>query len=149
MTIVSKEYQRQWRKDHPGKAAEYSRRYKEKNLKKVAEKNRLWRGNNPDYDKGYRKTINGFLRNTYNNIKKRCNNSKNQRHIVYTEKGIRNNFESFGEFRSYIINTLQIDPRGLEIHRVDNNGHYESGNIEFLTPKEHGLRHKVLNETSK
>ena len=47
-----------------------------------------------------------------------------------------------------MINILQIDPRGLKVHRIDNNRHYEPGNIEFLTQKEHNLRHRALNEAT-
>lgn len=54
----------------------------------------------------------------------------------YGGRGIRCKFNSFEEFFCYIVNTLEIDPRGLQIDRVNNNGHYEIDNIRFVTAKE-------------
>ncbi len=55
----------------------------------------------------------------------------------YATKGTKNLFESSDAFINYVVDVMQIDPRGLEIHRIDNGGHYEPGNIEFLTKLEH------------
>lgn len=81
----------------------------------------------------YCKTIRGCLRGRFNAIKNRCNNSNNIGYKNYGGRGIKCLFKSSDEFMNYIINELKIDPRGLEIDRINNNGHYEKGNIRIVT----------------
>jgi len=52
--------------------------------------------------------------------------------------------QSADDFRDYVINELKVDPRGLQIHRIDNDGHYERGNIVFVTREEHKEIHMKL-----
>lgn len=92
------------------------------------------RQNDRKKSKKYYNTINGYLRHIFNCIKQRCDNPIKQ-NKCYNK--VKNLFISSDEFVNYVINELQIDPRGLQIHRIDNNGHYKPGNIEFLTLKKH------------
>lgn len=82
--------------------------------------------------KEYRGTITGRLRNIYGSMKQRCRVQKS-----YTAKGIKNLFATSDIFVDYVINELKVDPRGLVVHRINNNGNYEPGNIEFLTASNH------------
>lgn len=93
------------------------------------------------YNKKRRKTIIGCLRVRFYNIKDRCNNSKCVVYKNYGGRGIKCLFGSADEFVNYVLNKLKIDPRGLQIDRIDNNGHYEPGNIQFLTIKKHRQKH--------
>jgi len=86
--------------------------------------------------KKYRNTIIGYLRNVFNNIEKRCNDPGRKDYKNYGGRGIQNKFKSSDEFVNYVINELQIDPRGLDVDRIDNDGHYEPGNIRFITRSE-------------
>lgn len=86
--------------------------------------------------KKYRQTIIGHLRYCFSGIKYRCNNPKYIRYKDYGGRGIKCLFKSSNEFINYIINELQIDPRGLQIDRINNDGNYEPGNIRFVTAKE-------------
>ncbi len=89
------------------------------------------------------RTIKGSLRMVYRNIAKRCSGeSENPKNKSYTKWGVKNLFGSSDEFMTYVVDELKADPRGKQIHRIDNDGHYESGNIEFLTPEEHKEKHK-------
>ncbi len=84
--------------------------------------------------KRYRSTIRGMLRNTFAHIKERCNDPNHSRYKDYGGRGIKLKFTS-DEFVNYVVNVLKIDPRRLEVDRIDNNGNYEPGNIRFVTHK--------------
>jgi len=85
-------------------------------------------------DKEYNRTIRGHLRRIYAGMKCRCDNPKAKDFKDYGGRGIRLKFTS-DEFVDYVINTLKVDPRGLQIDRINNDGHYEKGNIRFVTAK--------------
>jgi len=89
----------------------------------------------------YRATKKGFLTRVWNHITNRCNNSNDISYKNYGGRGIKCLFESCSSFSDYVLNELKIDPRNKEIHRVDNNRHYERGNITFLFMKEHRKEH--------
>ena len=86
--------------------------------------------------RSYHGTVKGYVQCLYDNMARRCDNSK-----FYAD--IECKFTSSIELLSYVVNILQVDPRGLDCHRIDNNGHYEKGNIEFLTEEEHKRHHWV------
>ncbi len=77
-------------------------------------------------------TINGYLRGIYASMKQRCTRPKCSRYKDYGGRGIELKFTS-DEFVDYVIRELQVDPKGLQIDRIDNDGHYEPGNIRFVT----------------
>jgi len=77
----------------------------------------------------YRETIGGRLAYRFSNIKNRCRNPYNKDYKRYGGRGIECKFENADEFIEHILNDLQID-------RINNNGHYEKGNIRLTTAKE-------------
>lgn len=85
--------------------------------------------------KKYRKTVQGMLITRFHKMEDRCNNPKNPSFKNYGGRGIQNKFKSSIEFVEYVTNTLQIDPRGLTVDRINNNGNYEPGNIRFVSQK--------------
>ena len=89
----------------------------------------------------YRSSLVGFLRRMFYNMNQRCSDPEHVNYSRYGGRGIKVVFLSFEEFFSYVTNVLQVDPRGLEIHRTENIGHYRKGNIEFLTRARHISRH--------
>ncbi|HDY86673.1 MAG TPA: hypothetical protein ENH82_00985 [bacterium] len=99
-----------------------------------------WRKNHKEQkrmcDKSYRGTVIGYLRSVYGHIKARCTNPKVHNYYRYGGRGIKNLFKSSDELADYVVNELQVDPRGLQIDRIDNDGHYEKGNIRFVTCSE-------------
>jgi len=95
------------------------------------------------YQKQYRQTINGCLRKRYQLIDYRCSNPKAVDYGRYGGRGIKNLFRSFDEFFYHITVVLGFDTRkkigDLQIDRIDNDGHYEEGNIRFSTRSENML----------
>ena len=88
------------------------------------------------YAVSYPQTITGKLRRTFACMKQRCNDHKHYGYKRYGGRGIKVCFASATEFVNYVIDELQVDPRGLTVDRIDNNGNYERGNIRFATHKE-------------
>lgn len=83
-----------------------------------------------------RATLKSYLQQVYRDIKHRCESPKFHAYHRYGGRGIKNKFKSSNEFVNFVINELQVNPRGLRIDRIDNNGHYEPSNIRFVTHKE-------------
>ena len=114
--------------------------YREKNRDSIRLQSQEYREKNREEclrrQRDYYATIVGHLRSVFNNMGQRCNNPSNKYYKDYGGRGIQNKFKSLGDFRDYIINELKVDPRGLQIDRIDNDGHYEEGNIRFVTAKE-------------
>lgn len=108
---------------------EYLRKYRQAHKIKAIE-----------YDKEYRKTIKGYLHRRFQNVKNRCDNPNFPSYKYYGGRGIKCLFKSVSEFINYVINVLGYNTieklKGLQIDRIDNNSHYEPGNIRFVTPKE-------------
>lgn len=85
----------------------------------------------------YRNSIHGNLMTRFNTITFRCQNR-----AYYLDRGTENRFESATAFTDHVLSVMKIeDPRELHCHRIDNEGHYEPGNIEFLTAEEHANIH--------
>lgn len=84
----------------------------------------------------YYATVNGHLRHIFSNMRQRCENPAHRGYNRYGGRGIKCLFASAEELIDYVVNTLKVDPRGLDCDRTDNDGHYEPGNIRFITHKE-------------
>ena len=118
------EYDRKYYQIHKDKCLEYQRNYHQIHK---AECNKR--------SKNYRRTIVGHLNKCFHDAKQRCTDPEVDGYEYYGGRGIKCLFKSSNEFINYVINELQIDPRGLQIDRIDTNGHYEKGNIRFVTAK--------------
>lgn len=107
--------------------------------KKYGQSNQYKKVKQKHYD-----TIKGYLGRTYFNVKTRCENPNAINYERYGERGIKCKFTSIEDFRNYIVNELQIDPRNLTIDRINNNGHYEKGNIRFITQAENNKNKRKI-----
>lgn len=91
---------------------------------------------NKQYCPRYYKTLQGYLRHIWKAMLTRCNKPNCKAYKYYGGRGIQVKFACFKDFYDYIVKELKIDPRGLTIDRIDNDGHYEKGNIRFITHRE-------------
>jgi len=64
--------------------------------------------------------------------RKRCRNPNHVHYRHYGGRGIEFRFESFGQFFEHI----GPRPDGMSIDRIDNDGHYEPGNVRWTTRSE-------------
>lgn len=101
--------------------------------------NRTRKTENRKRQKKRRQTLNGYLQRLFGSVNQRCNNPNHTSYKNYGGRGIKNLFKSFDEFFVHITVDLKMNTykkiKGLQIDRIDNDGHYEHGNIRFVTAK--------------
>lgn len=68
----------------------------------------------------------------YQDAKSRCNNPNNKSYANYGGRGIKFLFESYSDFEK----ELGQRPPHYTLDRINNNGHYEVGNIRWASKKE-------------
>ena len=93
-----------------------------------------YRGQQRELGAAYRKTVTGRLHRLFHVMHDRCAGQAGYENIECA-------FDNVNEFIDYVINIMQVDPRGLDCHRIDNDGNYAPGNIEFKNPHEHQAQH--------
>ncbi len=72
---------------------------------------------------------------SYRGAKDRCDNTNNPAYHRYGGRGIRFLFSSFEEFFTELGEKPQ-PKRSYGVDRIDNNGHYQKGNVRWATAKE-------------
>lgn len=84
-------------------------------------------------DREKRHYVHGGRRTTeysaYHTAYQRCNNPKNARYYRYGARGIEFRFTNFKDF----IECVGVRPEGYVLDRIDNDGHYEIGNLQWAT----------------
>ena len=94
-------------------------------------------------------TIRGHLQKIFTNMNQRCNNPDCPGYKYYGARGIKVCFASSEVFINYVVGVLKVDPRGLTIDRINNDGNYESGNIRFVTNLENQQNKRPRKKKSK
>jgi hypothetical protein len=77
-----------------------------------------------------------YLYGVYQGIIRRCTDCTNQNYRRYGGRGILNKFSDVGSFAKYVLSNLGERPAGFSLDRIDNNGHYEPGNLRWASAKE-------------
>jgi hypothetical protein len=64
---------------------------------------------------------------------RRCENERDKDYINYGERGIRvhSDWHNYEKFYEWIIGNLGERPDGHTLDRVDNEGNYEPGNVQW------------------
>jgi len=88
----------------------------------------------------------GYNTPTYKSFhcaKQRCENPKDDHYHNYGERGIEFKFKNFEEFLSHVGGR----PTGKTLDRINNEGHYELGNVRWASTKtqNRNSRHTILN----
>lgn len=126
--IECRKHQKKYNQRHKVKFAKRDRKYYQKHKPELVAR-----------AKKYRQTTKGDLRTRYRHLDRRCNNPEDAGYKNYGGRGIKNLFKSFNKFFIYVTIDLKMNTyekvKGLQIDRIENDGHYEVGNIQFVTAK--------------
>jgi hypothetical protein len=68
--------------------------------------------------------------------KQRCQNANNAGWANYGARGIEFRFRSVAHAAAYVLEHLGPPPEGRSLDRIDNEGHYEPGNLRWATRQE-------------
>lgn len=87
-----------------------------------------------------------YLYRTWNGIKERTGNPNHIHYRNYGGRGIKF-FEAwridYVAFRDYILGSIGHRPNGTTIDRINDNGHYEPGNLKWSTDMEQGANQRT------
>ncbi len=89
------------------------------------------------------------LQSRYYAMDRRCNNPAHPDYKSYGGRGIQNRFSSPQEYVAYIIANFPLkDYSRLHVDRIDNDGHYEPGNLRIVSAMENtaNTRRNILVE---
>ena len=120
-----------WNRNNKKKIKKYHREYDQQNREELNK-----------YSRERNKTLKEHVGKVVADIKVRCTNPNCKSYKYYGGRGIKCLFTVSGLCSWIIIN--DIDPRGLCIHRIDNDGNYALDNITFLTKSKHSKLHNKM-----
>ena len=119
-------YHKKYYKSHKERMKKTLVRWTKNNKAHISETSRMWRKRNHE-------------RIVFKHIEDRTTNPKCKRYNYYGGRGIKNFLKSEQD----IINAIGNRPGpGYSIDRIDNNGHYEKGNIRWATQTQQNLNRR-------
>lgn len=106
----------------------------------ASQQNKLW----PWTDKHTAK-----LRRAATHAIQRCTNESHKRYADWGGRGIEVRFNSAFEFVEYLLTLEGCDNSTLVLDRIDNDGHYEPGNLRFTTTEESAYNKRPRRNTTR
>lgn len=82
----------------------------------------------------YKSSLARALQARAGNARQRCTNPNHPSYPAYGGRGIEFRFESLDAYVNYVMELPGVDPK-LEVDRIDNDGHYEPGNLRWTSRK--------------
>lgn len=79
----------------------------------------------------------------------RCNNEKNAAYANYGGRGIKFVFANPTDATKWVLDNIGVPKVGESIDRIDNNRHYEPGNLRWATRAEQARNKRAYKRTSK
>jgi hypothetical protein len=71
-------------------------------------------------------------------MKARCEDTTHVSFKYYGGRGINVGLRWRNSFANFVADMGEKPKDGWHLHRIDNDGHYEPGNCQWLSPEEHG-----------
>jgi hypothetical protein len=100
----------------------------------------------------YRKKFGGaydYLRDKASNIKQRCTNPNSIGYSNYGGRGIEFRFDSPAQFAKWVLDNLGPKPQDKQsLDRIDNNRHYEKGNLRWANYEEQANNKRAYKRTN-
>lgn len=81
--------------------------------------------------------------------KQRCQNPKALSYPSYGGRGIEFRFVSVRAFAEWVLDNLGTRPQACSIDRIDNNRHYEPGNLRWATHSEQQQNKRAYRRTAR
>jgi len=80
-----------------------------------------------------------LIKKVYYEARRRCHNKNHKQWFDYGGRGIKFNFKSFEDF----LNELGPRPFGYQLDRINNDSHYEIGNVRWASPSENSKNTRI------